>query len=164
MIKQAVCVIIFKNGEVLLTKRRDIPVWVLPGGGIEKGESPEQSAIREALEETGFKVSIKRKVAEYHPTNKLTHYTHFFECEIIDGVLQTTDETIEASFFSTDQLPQLMPPTYRYWIRDTLQNYPFVLKKAIEGTSFTFLLKSAFRHPFLVIRFLLTRLGIHFNS
>jgi len=32
--------------------------WTLPGGGIEFGEHPEEAAIREVLEETGFEVQI----------------------------------------------------------------------------------------------------------
>ncbi|MCT2088065.1 NUDIX domain-containing protein [Micrococcus terreus] len=30
------------------------PVWTLPGGGMEVGETPEQSCIREIEEETGY--------------------------------------------------------------------------------------------------------------
>ena len=45
--------------EVLLIKRRDVPVWVLPGGGIEKSESLEEAIIREVLEETGWVVTVE---------------------------------------------------------------------------------------------------------
>ena len=45
-------VILFKDDsrkEVFLVFRSDYPIWVLTGGGIEKGETPEQAAVREAL-------------------------------------------------------------------------------------------------------------------
>ncbi|MBF0208465.1 MAG: NUDIX hydrolase [Oligoflexia bacterium] len=51
--------------QIVMVKRRDVPIWVIPGGGIEKGESPETAAVRETKEESGFNVKIIRKVAEY---------------------------------------------------------------------------------------------------
>jgi 8-oxo-dGTP pyrophosphatase MutT (NUDIX family) len=42
---------------VLVGRRRDgNPPWVFPGGKIEPGESPEDAAAREVLEETGVRV------------------------------------------------------------------------------------------------------------
>ena len=56
--------IVFKDNytQVLLIKRRDVPVWVLPGGGSEEGESLAQATQRELQEETGYIVKIIRKV------------------------------------------------------------------------------------------------------
>ena len=50
--RQAVYGIVFneERTKVLLIKRLDIPVWVLPGGGLDPGESPEAGAVREVLE------------------------------------------------------------------------------------------------------------------
>ena len=36
----------------------------LPGGAIEAGEEPEQTAIRETLEETGYTVTISKTISE----------------------------------------------------------------------------------------------------
>jgi 8-oxo-dGTP pyrophosphatase MutT (NUDIX family) len=42
---------------VLVGRRRDgVPPWVFPGGKIEPGESSQDAAVREALEETGLRV------------------------------------------------------------------------------------------------------------
>lgn len=42
-----------KKGQLLLVKRRDIPIWVMPGGRIEPNETPQKAAIRESFEESG---------------------------------------------------------------------------------------------------------------
>ena len=144
--------------SVLLIRRRDIPVWVLPGGGIEDGESPEQAAIRETQEETGFSVDIVRKIAEYSPSNRLSKHTYFFEVKATGGEATLGEETGGIEFFPLDKLPSLMPPNYPYWIKDAALEYPFVLYKKVEGTSYWMLLKLLLQHPLFVGRFLLNKL------
>ncbi len=148
--------------EVLMVQRRDIPVWVLPGGGLDKGEAPEEGTLREVLEETGYKTAIVRKVAEYLPVNKMTKFSHLFECRIISGSMQTSAETRDIRFFPLNALPPL-PPPYEGWIRDAAANHPAVLSKEIEGVSYWVLVKLLVQHPILVGRYLLTKLGIHIN-
>jgi 8-oxo-dGTP pyrophosphatase MutT (NUDIX family) len=48
----------FRDGKVLIAKRIKPPLWSLPGGRIEPGETPEAAAIRELLEETGVEAEI----------------------------------------------------------------------------------------------------------
>ena len=38
------------------------PLWFVPGGGVEEGESPRAAAIRETLEETGIRVTRVRSL------------------------------------------------------------------------------------------------------
>src|SRR5690348_13581593 len=99
--KQAVFGVVFNEdrSEVLLIKRRDIPVWVFPGGGLDQGETPEEGAVREVLEETGFEVRIVRKIAEYLPVNWMTQFTHVFECQRVQGALTLGSETKDIRFF-----------------------------------------------------------------
>lgn len=49
------------NGKVLMvcSKYPDGDYYLFPGGGMEFGETIEQTAIRETLEETGVKIKIK---------------------------------------------------------------------------------------------------------
>lgn len=44
--------------KILLVKHKDYDRWIQPGGHIEEGEIPEETAIREAFEETGIKIKI----------------------------------------------------------------------------------------------------------
>ncbi|MEM8728032.1 MAG: NUDIX domain-containing protein [Chlamydiota bacterium] len=149
--------------EVLLTKRRDVPVWVLPGGGIELEESPEEGVIREIREETGYRVTILRKVAEYTPPNRLTRHTYLFECSVIGGRATLTSETQGIAFFPIDHLP-LTPPPYPDWISDSLRQSPAPLHKPISGVTYIDLFKHFLYHPILVCRFLLSRLGLPINK
>jgi 8-oxo-dGTP diphosphatase len=48
----------------------DIGKWMLPGGGLDHGETPEDAVVREFAEETGYRVTVDRllEVASDHRT------------------------------------------------------------------------------------------------
>lgn len=53
--------VVMEHGHVVLVRRRFEPLagrWTLPGGGLEVGETLEQGAAREVLEETGLVVRV----------------------------------------------------------------------------------------------------------
>jgi len=153
--RQSVAGIIFTqdSSKVLLIKRMDVPVWVLPGGGVEPGESLSQAVIRELLEETGFHVEIKRKVGEFHPKNKLTQLTHLYECTIIGGSAMTGDETADIQYFPVSNLPRLMPPPYQEWIADSLLHADKPLIKTTHSVTYLTLIQKTLKHPLLVLKY-----------
>ena len=59
-------IVLIQDGKVALIERHraGLDYFVFPGGGVDEGESPEQAAVREAMEELGIEVAIKQKVAE----------------------------------------------------------------------------------------------------
>jgi len=150
--------------EVLLIQRRDVPVWVLPGGGVEENEAVEKAALREVWEETGYRAEIARKVGEYQPANRLSRYTYLFECRIIEGEATTGAETRAIRFFPLDRLPKLLPPPYGDWIADTIKNEPFLIQKKLTQVNYSILLKHLFLHPILIFRFLLSKIGLTINT
>jgi len=150
--------------KILLVKRRDVPVWVLPGGGIEKNESSKDAILREVLEETGYKTKILRKVGEYIPVNKLSKFTHLYECTIQSGIASISDETKDVRFFDITSLPKLLPPPYPEWIIEASRNEKDLIKREIKSVNYPSLIKNLFLHPILVIRFLLTKIGLTINS
>jgi len=59
-------IVLIKDNKVALIERHraGLDYFVFPGGGVDGGETPEQAALRETLEELGIEVVIKQRVAE----------------------------------------------------------------------------------------------------
>ncbi|MFD3497652.1 NUDIX hydrolase [Streptomyces sp. NPDC058676] len=55
----AICV---RDGQLLLSRSPapdgGPPEWVLPGGGMEHGEDPHDTVLREVTEETGYRIEV----------------------------------------------------------------------------------------------------------
>ena len=81
-------VLIEENKVALIERHRaGLDFFVFPGGGVDEGESPEQGAIREAMEELGIQVAIKQKVAEIHFGRTSKHV--YFLVERVSGEFGT---------------------------------------------------------------------------
>ncbi|MFD0978758.1 RNA pyrophosphohydrolase [Tropicimonas aquimaris] len=54
------------EGHVFVGQRKDsdVPAWQMPQGGIDKGESPREAALRELWEETGVTADLVECVSE----------------------------------------------------------------------------------------------------
>lgn len=84
--RRARVLIVCKN-EVLLTKNwMGGGDWHAPGGGLHRGESPKDGAVRELQEEIGLEVAPDRlqKLYEKRVTTrrKFVYYGHFFVLEL----------------------------------------------------------------------------------
>jgi 8-oxo-dGTP pyrophosphatase MutT (NUDIX family) len=58
-------IVLIQDNKVALIERHraGLDYFVFPGGGVDEGETPEQAAAREAMEELGIEVAIRQKVA-----------------------------------------------------------------------------------------------------
>jgi 8-oxo-dGTP diphosphatase len=155
------------NKSVLLIERRDVPVWVLPGGGLEEGEEAGHCCVRELFEETGLEVAIKRKVGDFYPTNWLTGQTAVFVCELKKETkkpLLPQQESKRVAFHSLDNLPKLFFPLHKEWLDIALQNLPNPVSQPIQSIGLGFVLKNLVLHPLLLFRYFLARVGLPINS
>jgi 8-oxo-dGTP pyrophosphatase MutT (NUDIX family) len=77
-----------------ITRKR---FWSFPGGALEAGETPQQAAIRETLEETGYKVALGSSAFSNNYTfnwNAKAYdcTTHWFDAELVDSTPQMVDD------------------------------------------------------------------------
>ena len=118
-------------GRVLLQHRGDFDIWGLPGGSLEMGETLEDCARRELLEETGLTAGALSLVGVYsepkfeytYPNGDQTQqFTICLQGQVAGGAL-TVDgvETRELRFYHPDELPLgSMFPWYAAMLKDAL--------------------------------------------
>lgn len=104
---------VFQDGELLLVKERIDGAWTMPGGWADVGDIPSSAVEREVLEEAGFVVRAKKIVGVYdaNRTGPLQVFHAFkivFLCEIISGEPRPSEETTQVSFFSIDEIPEML--------------------------------------------------------
>jgi len=116
IIMNAGAVVIYnKKNEILLQHRGDDHFWGLPGGIMEIGETPKQTAIRETFEETGYKIKLTGYLGDYHNFNKewpggdKAHIICFiFKGEIVSGEMVIDGlETLDLKWFDKETLPHI---------------------------------------------------------
>jgi 8-oxo-dGTP pyrophosphatase MutT (NUDIX family) len=85
-----------ERGVLMLWRHRlvtDSWGWEVPAGRMDAGESPEQAAIREAVEETGWRPLDLRPLGAYHPLPGAVAQTfHVFVAEGAEHVGEPSDQ------------------------------------------------------------------------
>lgn len=112
-------------GRVALVRHSYIDGWYLPGGGVEKRESPETAIRRELREEVALDaVEITGLVGIYHDVAqaKDDHVVVFAATVSDPARLRAADpnEIAEAGWFAPDALPAGATPATRRRIADAL--------------------------------------------
>ncbi len=73
--RPGVYVILARGKQILLTcQENPAPEFQLPGGGIDAGEHPMTALHREVMEETGWKIAIKRKFGVFRRYTYMPEY------------------------------------------------------------------------------------------
>ena len=123
-------VLILNNkGEVLL-QEREPGIYGLPGGLMELGESLEDTARREILEETGLHIGALQLCQVYSGQDYYIENPNGDKFYSVSAVYKTSEysgelfadgiETLSLQFYSPTKLPNGILTSYRTFIEDTL--------------------------------------------
>lgn len=141
--RQAARVVLVADGQVLLQQGFDPGRpeagrwWITPGGGLGDGESVEDGAVREVLEETGLQLSpaqlgpvIARRVAYFEFEGR-----HFRQSESFFAVVV---EAFTPQHHGWDEVEQRALLGHRWWSIDELRAtdeavYPTELADVVQA-------------------------------
>jgi len=97
------------EGRILVVRMTYMgPGWMLPGGRVERGETPEAAARRETTEETGLEVAVDRLllVEAYRPKD----VSFVFAGRMVGGTLDPQlGEISEVGWLSREELTSSSP-------------------------------------------------------
>ena len=126
-------IIINDKNEILLGKRTDNGYWDYPAGSMEIGESFEECARREVLEETGLtcgkleyfmELSGEDTFYEYPNGDQVYLAVIIYICRDFSGELKVQKEEVyEQRFFPMDRLPKIPPLKIKSRIFEKVRNY-----------------------------------------
>jgi 8-oxo-dGTP diphosphatase len=100
-------VVVERDGKFLLVQEKQPQCygkWNLPAGRVEEGFSIEETAVKEAKEETGFDVELLGKIEIFQESTD-TPVKHSFKARIVGGELKIPkDELLDVRWFSLEEI------------------------------------------------------------
>ena len=100
------CLLFDNSGKLLILKPTYKDNWLLPGGVIEKNESPKQACIREVKEETSIDCSPIRLLCIDYVSNRQTDLESL-QFVFVGGAIDNQTITVPAREISTYQFLEL---------------------------------------------------------
>ena len=93
-----------QTGKVLMRQPSDEAYgnrWTLAKGGADKGETPQEAALREVEEETGMKCKVTSEIPGHYQSGKDNH--KYFVMEVESTSKDLGDETSDVKWMSADE-------------------------------------------------------------
>lgn len=112
--ESASIVIMNERGDILLTHNRRYTTgqleWEVPCGRVETGESPENAARRESMEETGCTLRNLRHLCWHNPSNGMSDLRmHVFAAWVdAEGAIVDTNEIESKRWFTRDEVREML--------------------------------------------------------
>ena len=108
---------------VLIERRNPPPGWAIPGGFIDIGETTEQAAIREALEETCLQVELITLLGVYSDPRRDSrgHTIGIVYIAQATGTPQAADDAADTGVFHLTNLPETLAFDHRRILDDYLR-------------------------------------------
>jgi len=113
-------VFVYKDGKLLLQRRKDNKCWAIHGGIVDIGEIVEDAAKRELKEETGLIANKLELFGVFSGENMMYTYPNGDNVYIISVTYLCTDysgeliaeasEVLELKWFDIDNLPEDLSP------------------------------------------------------
>ena len=104
----AICIIERADGALLCVRHSYRNHWGFPGGLLNRGETPEAGAIREAREEVGITIRIDGEPAVVvAPGPRRVDVIFRCSTDEADQVVAQPPEVVDARWFPSDALPEL---------------------------------------------------------
>ena len=102
-----------EEGRLLVVRTTYLgPGWMLPGGRVERGETPHGAAVRETLEETGLQTRIERLVLV--DAHRSADVSFVFRGRVEGGDLEPQlGEIAEVGWLDRDEIAQTSPRLHR---------------------------------------------------
>jgi len=113
-------IINYKNGIVLI-ERKNYPFgWAIPGGFVDYGESLEEAAVREAVEETNLNIEIIKQLHTYSAPDRDPRQHTISTVFIAKGFgkLIGKDDAVCAKVFTFNTLPENIVFDHRKILED----------------------------------------------
>lgn len=115
-----------ENQEILLVRHTYVKGWYLPGGGVEKGETSQQSARKELMEEANIHVAGPLHLFSSYQNVRASRCDHvlLFTCKKWEQPepFKPNREIAEIGFFHPDSLPEGTTPSTRKRIDEILND------------------------------------------
>lgn len=118
-----------KRVLMVCQRHEEHDIWMVPGGGIEDGESAAEAAAREVLEETGIEIEVGRLLWHVEEVSQRgQRFVNFFLCRRAGGTLHLGEDpefddrhqVLKTARFMTREELKVVSRLYPEYLRDEL--------------------------------------------